>query len=516
MTQVKMFHTVAAILLGAQALTLDIEEEAGVLVLNENNFDEAVKIHEYILVEFYAPWCGACVSFAPEYVKAASRLSDRKSSIKLAKVDATMEERLADKYNVNYLPTLKFFTNSNPTDYDGGMTDREIVDWLRLKSQPNRGEAEELSGPVHILTTAGSLDAFLTTHEKALVAYCSEPNSQLLEIFKQASLNVKDHSFGLVQDASLINSTEFVEDGQIHLHKRIRIGMYDLPRVEYKGGFDVNELQKFIEANSFPTILQLEPKTAQYVFNSEVKTHVLLLVSSLNGEFETLAEPLMNVAQEIRERAGNVMDKSVLFVVVDTDNADHSKLLTILGVQKKLGSLPTIRIIKLGKKGEPIKKYKPAGSLGIYWDPERVKKFVEDYLEGKLESYLISQKLPKDWDANPVKVLTAENFDDIAFDKEKNVLVQFYSPWCGYCHRLEPIYEEVAKVFSRRFDGGVDYIIAKIDATANELENTNITQYPTIKLYKRGTNKVIDFIGKRSVEALVKFVETGGKSLEQV
>lgn len=57
----------------------------------------------------------------------------------------------------------------------------------------------------------------------------------------------------------------------------------------------------------------------------------------------------------------------------------------------------------------------------------------------------------------------------------------FFSVRCGHCKQLEPIYEKLAE----HFEKDDDIVIAKMDATANELEHTKITSFPTIKLYSK-------------------------------
>merc|ERR1711915_840218 len=78
-----------------------------------------------------------------------------------------------------------------------------------------------------------------------------------------------------------------------------------------------------------------------------------------------------------------------------------------------------------------------------------------------------------------------------------------YAPWCGHCKQLEPIYEKLGE----KFANNAAVVIAKMDATVNELEHTKIQSFPTIKLYKKGDNEVVDYNGERTLQGLAACLE---------
>ena len=66
-----------------------------------------------------------------------------------------------------------------------------------------------------------------------------------------------------------------------------------------------------------------------------------------------------------------------------------------------------------------------------------------NFQAGKLEKVVKSEDPPTD-NSGPVKVVTAKTFDEIVFSG-KNVLIEFYAPWCGHCKSLAPTYEKVSR-----------------------------------------------------------------------
>merc|ERR1712025_1424178 len=162
--------------------------------------------------------------------------------------------------------------------------------------------------------------------------------------------------------------------------------------------------------------------------------------------------------------------------------------------------LPTFRAIQLG---EDMAKFRPDDDK---IEVENIKAFVAKFLAGELKQHLMSEEIPEDWDKEGVKVLVGKNFHEVAMNPEKDVLVELYAPWCGHCKQLAPIWDELGE----KFKDSDSVVIAKMDSTTNELEDVQVQGFPTIKLFKKGDNKVIDYNGDRTVDGFVKFIETEG------
>ena len=87
---------------------------------------------------------------------------------------------------------------------------------------------------------------------------------------------------------------------------------------------------------------------------------------------------------------------------------------------------------------------------------------------------------------------------------------KYYSyDYLGHCKALAPTWDDLAK----EFENDDSVLIAKVDATANECEGVNIKSFPTLKMWKKDTNEMVDYSGARDLETLKHFVKTGEMSL---
>jgi len=89
------------------------------------------KTDQPLVVDFWAPWCGPCQSFAPTFSKAAAQFEPRARFIK---INTEMEQQLGHQFAIRSIPTLAIFKQGQEIDRVSGAMDlRGLTHWLEKR-----------------------------------------------------------------------------------------------------------------------------------------------------------------------------------------------------------------------------------------------------------------------------------------------------------------------------------------------------------------------------------------------
>uniref|UniRef100_A0A0P4W9K9 Protein disulfide-isomerase n=1 Tax=Scylla olivacea TaxID=85551 RepID=A0A0P4W9K9_SCYOL len=567
-----------------------VVEESDVLVLTTDNFMHVVGPKTAILVEFYAPWCGHCKRLEPEYATAAQEL--REEGIRIAKVDATVEEELAKKYDVSGYPTLKLFKKGQfVEDYRGARTAGALVEYMRMHADPNYTPPPSEV----VVLSAANFSEVLESKEVVLVDFYM-PGCRHCEAlepdFEGAARDLKEEGVTLAKVNGQVEKDLFKEydirgyptlivfrkgrqfeykgrrdqEGIVEYMKdQVKLPSREITTVlESTNNFartDANVIGYFPEKNDmFEEYIgaanELRGKLPFFhTFDSSVANHLKLKANTVtvimpeiyHSKYEEKAFRYTKTTGTYKEMASWISKKSVplvgqrtkenqafkyenrpLIVVYYDVNFSHQYIKDTQFIRNKI--LPVadkyrditfaianeeqfedeIKSLGLEDSGENVNVGAFSAKFKYPMEPEEdfsadvLEEFVKQYKKGKVQPYLKSQPVPKRQEG-PVKVLVARNFEDEVINTEKDVLVEFYAPWCGHCKNLEPVYKKLAKQLAK---SNPDVVVAKMDATANDVHpGFKVDGFPTLYFVKADQkDNPIAFNGDRSLKSLKEFV----------
>lgn len=441
-----------------------VKEEDGVLVLNDSNFDQILNDYPQILVEFYAPWCKFCQKFAPMYSKAAERLMKEDSSIRIAKIDATENIETALKYNIEGYPTLKFFTNSKPSEYTGNKNEQGIYNWLLKKMGPSTKE----------LDSKNSLEVFMSTNDVSIVLFSTDPD--LTKTYEKIAKNSEGNIYFTCKDPTKWG------DFNINSMSLAVFKGKDLVIEEFKGNFIENEISKFIERSLLPWLIPFDEKAIQIVFGKQNPCLFIFRKDSDDIKYSSALEIL-----------SKKLKGSPMISFADLSNPSNRRLVEYLGFTANW--MPFALIVN--QKSQKFIYRNEITEESLY-------NFVERWRKGIEKPYLKSQPLPNNPYSDGMTTIVGENFAEVVFDKKFDVFVEFFAPWCSHCKKLAPEYTKVARAFK-----GVDtVVVAKIDATENEVEGFDIQEFPTLKFFPANNKDGIDYKGPKDAKSIEEFIRT--------
>jgi len=465
-------RNIALGLLAAAAVVSAADAASDVVQLKKDDFEAFVKENSLVLAEFFAPWCGHCKALAPEYEEAATTLKEK--DIKLVKVDCTEEAELCQSYGVEGYPTLKIFRGpENITPYSGQRKAAAITSYMIKQSLP----------AVSILN-ADTLEDFKTADKVVLVAYVDASDKSSNEIYSAIAEKFRDnYLFGATNDAALAEA-EGVAAPAIVLYKQ-----FDEGKAVFSEKFDEDAIVSFTKTASTPLVGEVGPDTYSDYMSAGLP--LAYIFAETPEERKELGDALKPIAEKYRGK--------VNFATIDAKN---------FGAHAGNLNLPTDKFPSFAIQ-ETVKNQKFPFDIEKEINPETIGSFVGEFVAGKIEPSLKSEPIPETQEGS-VTVVVGKNYEEVVLDDSKDVLIEFYAPWCGHCKALAPEYEDLAALYANS-EWKDKVVIAKVDATANDVPD-EIRGFPTIKLYPAGSKgEPVTYNGSRTVEDLINFVKENGK-----
>ena len=122
------------------------------LELTTTNFNETIESNDIVIVDFWAPWCGPCKSFAPTFEAASETHPD----VVFAKVNTEDETDLAQGCGIRSIPTLMLFRQKillfneagalSPAQLEDIVAKVKELDMEQVRASMAEAEAEQAQG----------------------------------------------------------------------------------------------------------------------------------------------------------------------------------------------------------------------------------------------------------------------------------------------------------------------------------------------------------------------------------
>jgi len=285
------------------------------------------------------------------------------------------------------------------------------------------------------------------------------------------------YSFGAVVGNSAVNKAFNADAPSVVVFKKGEEN-------EVISGEALSNVETAIKSAAVPLIDEISGENYKFYQDAGLPLAFLFLNTAVQGEKDNYLPKAFSVAKQTRGQISWVW----------LDVAKYGSHAGKMGLSGNV--FPALAIDKEGLH-YTYDESKPITEEGLV-------EFGKQFVAGTIQPTFKSEEIPATNDG-PVKIVVRNNWEQIVNDASKDVLVEFYAPWCGHCKHLAPIYEQLGEALKPISS----VVIAKIDATANDVDpRLGIQGFPTLKLFPANNKQApIDYNGDRSLADLQKFIE---------
>lgn len=466
-----LFSVLAGVALLSVAFAAD--EASDVIKLTKDNFDDVIAKEKLVLVKFFAPWCGHCQAMAEDFKSAATEL---KGQAVLGDVDATVEEELAKKYNIDGFPTLKVFADGEElTDYNGGRDKESMIKFIHRATLPSYVE----------IADKDAYKKFVADNKGKNLLVAADLDDATMATFKKATFSLRDVmpdaiEFAYGASASSIE-IDGIAKGEIYLLRLESDGSHRAMKFDSAGE---HPIEKFVKTAALPVFQEFTQENAEL--------------------YTELSIPL--VVGFYKDCEG---DECKALEKVARAKADSGKLafawvnsVTLESFQEYVG-LKDAKVPICAYAFESDARY--ILPEGFEFSEEGLTAWVDDLIAGKLKAARKSQPIPEEQD-EPVFQVVGDSWADEVEKSGKDVFIAQVAEWCGHCAALKPIMKKVAEELKK---AGIDHVrIAQMDATENDApDDYKAKGFPTVYYFKAGSGKGVSYEGERTSKGIIDWLK---------
>jgi len=444
-----------------------------VLDLGDADFDSKLADIDTALVMFYAPWCGHCKRLKPEFEKSAGDLLANDPPVSLVKVDCTEAGKdTCGRFEVRGYPTLKIFRNGElSSDYNGPREAAGITKFMKSQVGPASKE----------IKTVAEAEAILAKTDVVIFGFGAADSTIQQTFSKTAAKLREDYTFAHTSAEEVMTKLGQKEGVVMFRPKHLQNKFEDATVVYAGSASDKGALATWIADNIHGLCGHRTGDNAKdFKMPLVVAYYAVDYAKNVKGT-NYWRNRVLKVGKEFSD-----------FNFAISNKDDFMSELSEYGFEAAVGDKPVV-----AARDAKGLKYK----MSTEFDMENFKDFLTQLEAGNVEPWIKSEAVP-DNSAPGVKTAVAKNFDELVTNSEKDVLVEFYAPWCGHCKKLTPIFEELGEKMADE-----DVEIVKMDATANDVPpQYEVKGFPTLFWLPKGSKKVESYNGGRELDDFIKYI----------